>query len=159
MARRMAGNTLEIPIRRLCRWVGKELYFACQLSVERGGMGEIRATKVLVVDDDATICQILRACLQDHGFEVQSAGSGEEAMAAFATEVFRVVITDIMMAGMDGHEVTRLVKKSSPQTQVVVITGADERQEEARAYRNGADGFLAKPFDMGELLEELNPVS
>lgn len=115
-------------------------------------------TKVLVVDDDIVMSQILTACLQDYGFEVRSANSGKEALAVFAEETFQVVVTDLIMDEIDGHEVTRQVKKSAPETHVVVITGACEKQEKPKAYKNGADGFLSKPFDMTKLLEKITPM-
>lgn len=107
---------------------------------------------ILVVDDDKITCEIIAAVLKDHGFAVKIAYSGEEAIDKFQRSKFNAVLTDLEMGKVDGNEVVRYVKLLSPQTIAVIITGYSGREHENLAYRNGADAFLAKPFDIDDLL-------
>ena len=109
--------------------------------------------RILVVDDTPANVRLLEAVLGPEGYDLLSAYSGEEALAAVADGEPDVVLLDILMPGMDGYEVCRRLRQG-PETQalpVLMITAGGEQQKLA-ALEAGADDFIAKPFDRAELL-------
>lgn len=108
---------------------------------------------VLAVDDQHTNLKLLDAVLTPRGHRVLLASSGPEALAVLETEDVDIVLLDILMPGMDGHEVCRRIR-STPATEflpVVMITASGSEQRLV-ALQSGADDFVAKPFDQAELL-------
>ena len=113
---------------------------------------DIPAT-VLAVDDQPTNLRLLDAVLTPRGHRVVTAQSGVEALALLETEDVDIVLLDILMPEMDGHEVCRRIR-SKPATEflpVVMITASGTEQRLA-ALESGADDFITKPFDKSELL-------
>jgi len=111
------------------------------------------AARVLVVDDQPTNVRLLHAILSVSGYEVSTAASGESALASIEASEPDLVLLDILMPGMGGHEVCRRIRER-PETAylpVVMVTASGEEQKLA-ALRAGADDFLTKPIDRQELL-------
>ena len=108
---------------------------------------------VLAVDDLPQNLRLLDAVLSPRGYRVLTAASGEEALAMLPTSGADLVLLDIVMPGMDGYEVCRRIRTSPgfEYLPVVMITASGE-QEKIRAIEAGADDFVSKPFDQGELL-------
>jgi adenylate cyclase len=108
---------------------------------------------VLAVDDQPANLRLLEAVLSPRGYHVRTAGSGAEALAALAEEDVDLVLLDIVMPGMDGYQVCRAIRADQRFAflPVVMITAAGN-QERLQALEAGADDFVAKPFDKGELL-------
>jgi class 3 adenylate cyclase/CheY-like chemotaxis protein len=107
----------------------------------------------LAVDDEPANLRLLDAVLAPRGYRVLTAPSGAEALALLETEDVDLVLLDIVMPGMDGHEVCRRIR-SMPETEflpVVMITASGSEQRLA-ALESGADDFVTKPFDKSELL-------
>lgn len=109
--------------------------------------------KVLVVDDDPTIRDVLRVMLGFEGCQVVDAPDGESALVMFAAIRPDVVILDVTMPGMDGVEVCRQLKATSHPARVVMLTARDHPEDERRALDAGADAYLRKPFSPLEVLE------
>jgi adenylate cyclase len=108
---------------------------------------------VLAVDDQPTNLRLLDAVLTPRGHRVLTAASGPQALALLESEDVDIVLLDIVMPEMDGHEVCRRIR-STPATEflpVVMITASGSEQRLA-ALESGADDFVTKPFDQGELL-------
>jgi class 3 adenylate cyclase/CheY-like chemotaxis protein len=111
-----------------------------------------RAT-ILVVDDVPENVRLLEAVLAPRGYEVVTAGSGKEALEMVASDPPSLVLLDLVMPGMDGHEVCRRLRaEPSSQFLPVVMVTASGEQEKVRALETGADDFVTKPFDQAELL-------
>ncbi|GAB4266262.1 MAG: hybrid sensor histidine kinase/response regulator [Deferrisomatales bacterium] len=106
---------------------------------------------VLVIDDDPSLMGVIAAYLEEEGYRVGSARSGEAGLAAFDREPYDIVITDLKMPGISGLEVVRRVKEKRPETEVIVITGYATVQTGVEATRDGAYDFLLKPLKVQQL--------
>jgi class 3 adenylate cyclase len=110
--------------------------------------------RLLVVDDTAVNRKLLGDLLAARGYEVTTAGSGAEALAAIATAVPDLVLLDVMMPGMSGYEVCQAIR-ADPATAmlpVIMVTALDPGQERVKGIEAGADDFLSKPINQPELL-------
>jgi two-component system KDP operon response regulator KdpE len=114
-------------------------------------------TRLLVVDDDPQIQRMLRSQFAAREYEVEIAGSGEEALRAVGEFLPDLVLLDITMPGMDGLAVCRELREWSP-VPVILLTAADAPQTKMTALDLGADDYLTKPFHMGELLARIRAV-
>jgi DNA-binding response OmpR family regulator len=119
-----------------------------------------RAVRVLVVDDDPVILELLRVNFEMEGYEVLRASDGEQGLAKARDEAPDVVLCDIMMPRLDGIElVTRL--RRDPRTAelpIVLLSAKAQKLEVDRGLSVGADDYVTKPFDPLELLDRVNAV-
>jgi putative two-component system response regulator len=111
--------------------------------------------RVLCVDDESVILQILRRLLEVQGFEPATCDDPLIALSEFTEGAFDVVITDIHMPGLDGLALMRKLRDIQPELPVVVVTGHGTVDTAIQALREGATGMLVKPFTGGELLAEV----
>ena len=116
--------------------------------------GEGPVSTVLVVDDDATLRALLRDVLESAGHEVQTACDGFAALRAVQSARPDCVLLDVMMPGLDGHEVLSRLRQLDRRGSlpVVMLTAADDDTNARRAWGGGVDYLLGKPFDVDELL-------
>jgi cyclic di-GMP phosphodiesterase len=108
-------------------------------------------TKVLVIDDEAVVREVIVAMLAGSGYEVVCAATAAEALELFSDESIRVVITDIFMPDGSGLELLETMRIRRPNLPIVLVTGATTRDDLSEALARGADGFVAKPFTQTEL--------
>lgn len=111
--------------------------------------------RVLVVDDERGVCELLEAGLERKGFEVAWRTSGPEALALLGNRDFDVVVTDLTMPGMTGLELCARVAAIRPEVPVVVITAFGSADTATAAIRAGACEFLTKPFELSALRQTL----
>ncbi len=112
-----------------------------------------RPVRVLAVDDQPVNLRLLDAVLAPRGHHLLTAGSGEEALALLRSQPVDVVLLDIVMPGLDGHEVCRRIRADARTAYLpVVMITASGSQQRLTALESGADDFLTKPFDQAELL-------
>ena len=102
--------------------------------------------KILVVDDEKGIRRELTALLREEGYSAEAAASGTEAMAIMSEQSFDIVVTDLMMPGIDGMELLRNIKGDYPNTIVVMITAHGSERIAVEAMRAGAYDYIPKPF-------------
>ncbi len=108
-------------------------------------------TRILVVDDEPQIRRALRTSLEAHGYEVRTAGTGEEAIVASAEEAPDLIVLDLGLPDLDGAAVIARVRSFSD-VPVIVLSVRDRQADKVGALDAGADDYVTKPFDMGELL-------
>ena len=108
--------------------------------------------KVLIVDDEERVVQSIAGVLEDEGFQVTKARSGEEAIKIFQQEVPDVTLLDIWMPGMDGMEVLKRLKWIAPECQVIMISGHATISTAMTAVKLGAFDFIEKPLSLDLLL-------
>jgi two-component system KDP operon response regulator KdpE len=111
-------------------------------------------TTILVVDDEPQIRRALRTSLEAHGYTVQTAGTGEEAVVAAAEASPDLVFLDLGLPDLDGTEVIKRVRSFS-EVPVIVLSVRDRQADKVAALDAGADDYVAKPFGMEELLARL----
>lgn len=102
--------------------------------------------RVLVVDDDPAVTSVLKRGLAYEGFAVDTAASGEDALALARERPPDVVILDIMMPGLDGLEVLRRLRAADPQLPVLMLTARDAPADQVKGLTEGADDYVVKPF-------------
>jgi two-component system, chemotaxis family, chemotaxis protein CheY len=110
---------------------------------------------ILVIDDKATMRELVRRMLERAGHAVVDAEDGEAGMAAFGRHRPDIVITDLIMPKKEGIETIRQVRHLQPSAKVIAMSGGDEVNLHS-AKKLGADEILAKPFEMAVLLEMVN---
>jgi DNA-binding response OmpR family regulator len=113
--------------------------------------------KILVVDDDNNICELLRLYLEKEQYTVSIAGSGTEALARFSAENPDIVLLDIMMPGLDGWQVCREIRKKS-NCPIIMITAKGETFDKVLGLELGADDYVVKPFDAKEIVARIKAV-
>jgi len=106
---------------------------------------------ILVVDDEENVVQILEDLLKENPYDVDTVGSGEEALAALAARSYDLLLTDINLPGVNGLEVLTAAKEADPEMVVVVITGYASTGTAIDALRQGAYDYITKPFDLWEV--------
>ena len=113
--------------------------------------------KILVVDDDTNICELLRLYLTKEGYQVTTANDGEEGLEKFNQLKPDMVLLDVMMPRMDGLEVCRRIRKAG-NTPVMMLTAKGQKSDRIAGFNAGADDYLPKPFDPDELLSRVRAI-
>ena len=113
--------------------------------------------KILVVDDDANICELLRLYLTKEGYQVTTANDGEEGLEKFNQLKPDMVLLDVMMPRMDGLEVCRRIRKLG-NTPVMMLTAKGETFDKVLGLELGADDYMVKPFDTKEVVARIKAV-
>lgn len=107
--------------------------------------------KILVIDDDAVVRDVIGEMLAIAGYDVVAAGTAAEALELFMDEEISLVVSDIVMPDLSGLELLEAMRLHRPSLPIVLVTGANTRDNLSEALTRGADGLVAKPFTQGEL--------
>ena len=113
-------------------------------------------THLLIVDDEKALREAVAERLADHGFSVEQADSGEEALQRLADFAFDVLVTDLRLPGIDGRKVLDAARERYPDIIAIVITGFGTVKDAVEAIKQGASDFITKPFQFDALLHVLN---
>jgi DNA-binding response OmpR family regulator len=109
--------------------------------------------KILCVDDEPSIRELLHRVLTDEGYDVLTAGDGRQALVMAAEQPPDLILLDIMMPGLDGMETCRQLRArtATRNVRVIILTAYDQRERLEESIAAGADDFLGKPIDLTEL--------
>lgn len=113
--------------------------------------------KVLIVDDDENICELLRLYFEKDGFDTVIANDGESAVAKYAIEEPDIIILDIMLPKLDGWQVCRTIRKTSA-VPIIMLTAKGETFDKILGLDLGADDYVTKPFDSKEVLARVRAI-
>lgn len=113
--------------------------------------------KILIVDDDKNICELLRLYIEKEGFEASIAYDGETALENFDSFGPDLVMLDIMLPGLDGWQVCREIRKKSSKP-IIMLTAKGEVFDKVLGLELGADDYVVKPFETKEVIARINAV-
>ena len=113
--------------------------------------------KILVVDDDSNICELLRLYLEKEGYEVTTANNGADAVRLFKEKEPDLMVLDIMLPMLDGWQVCREVRKFSDKP-IIMITAKGETFDKVLGFELGADDYIVKPFEPKEVIARVKAV-
>jgi len=108
--------------------------------------------RILIVDDDETIRTTMKAILEDEGYMVDLASTGEEAIQLTMKTTYNIALLDIRLPDMEGVELLKLMRDSVPRTRKIMVTGYPSMQNAIAALNKNADAYLLKPLDNEKLL-------
>jgi len=114
--------------------------------------------KVLVVDDEEDIVEVIRDRLEAYGFTVATAGTGLEALRRLSTEKFDGIFLDIKMPEMGGMEALEEIRKRDKKIPIIIITSSSTREAAIEAIAKGANEYVLKPFEWEELKAKIEKV-
>jgi two-component system OmpR family response regulator len=114
--------------------------------------------RILVVDDEPSILDVLSMAFRFQGFEVKTAASGEEALAAAAAFKPELMVLDIMLPDMEGFEVARRLGARRAEIPIIFLTARDATEDKIRGLTIGADDYVTKPFSLEELIARIRTV-
>ena len=114
--------------------------------------------KLLVVDDEPNIRELLSTSLRFAGFEVVSAGNGREALAAAELHAPDLAVLDVMLPDMDGFTVTRRLRAAGKHFPVLFLTAKDDTEDKVTGLTVGGDDYVTKPFSLDEVVARIRAV-
>ena len=113
--------------------------------------------RILIVEDEPDIQELLTAYLRDAGYETEAAGDGAAAVERFRSRPFDLVLLDLMLPKIDGFGVCELMRRQS-QVPILMLTALDGEEEQLRGFRLNIDDYVTKPFSMPVLLEKIRVI-
>ena len=114
--------------------------------------------RILAVDDQRYFRELIEGLLEGGGYSVRTCATGEEALHILQHEDFDIVVTDLVMPGIDGAELVRRVKERLPEQDIVMVTGVVDVKTAVEAMKLGATDYILKPFDRGTLTDSLDKI-
>ncbi|PLY13844.1 MAG: two-component system response regulator [Sedimenticola sp.] len=115
-------------------------------------------TRILIVDDEPRLCNSLKVLLELRGYSCDTATGGVKALQTLRQSSFDIMLLDLKMPELDGHQVMDYVKTSLPDLDVIIVSGETTFDEATWAYQQGAQDFLRKPYAAGELIRSIEKV-
>ena len=132
-------------------------YIGAEMAETAPEASPARSPRVLVVDDERSIVDFIRLGLQYEGFQVQTAADGQAALRLISEFKPHVVVLDVMMPKLDGLAVAGAIR-GNKDTGVIILSAKDDVEDRIKGLDVGADDYLVKPFDFGELLARIRAV-
>ena len=111
--------------------------------------------KILVVEDDKRIQEIISELLTEHGYLITTADNGKDGYDYFSENDYDLIITDIMMDIMDGHQMVKLIRAKDKEIKILMLTALGEEYDELKGFDLGADEYIAKPFSFNILIKRV----
>jgi two-component system response regulator AtoC len=116
------------------------------------------ALKVLLVDDEEDVVEVIQDRLEAYGFTVVTAGTGLEALKKLSTEKFDGIFLDVKMPEMDGMEALEEIRKTDKNIPIIIVTSSSTREAAIEAMAKGANEYVLKPFEWEELKDKIEKV-
>ena len=113
--------------------------------------------KILVIEDEPAIADLIKLELEMQGYRLKVAKDGEEGIAFLEQEAFDLVLLDIMLPKIDGYELLEYIKQVSDMP-TIFITARSSTNDKIKGLKKGADDYITKPFEMGELVARVETV-
>ncbi|MFW6259385.1 MAG: response regulator transcription factor, partial [Tangfeifania sp.] len=114
--------------------------------------------RILIVDDEKDLCEILQFNLESEGFTIDIAHSGEEALKK-PIEKYDLILLDVMMSGMSGFKVANLLRKDKKlKTPIIFLTAKGEENDILTGFNVGADDYISKPFSIKEVIARIKAI-
>ena len=120
-------------------------------------MAQIHKKKILVVDDDRDICEILSFNLKHEGYEVDTVHSAEDALKKLSPE-YNLILLDVMMGGMSGYQMAEKLRKDGNNINIIFLTAKDTENDMLTGFSVGADDYVSKPFSLKEVSARVKAV-
>jgi len=120
-------------------------------------MAQAHKKKILVVDDDRDICEILSFNLKHEGYEVDTVHSAEDALKKLSPE-YNLILLDVMMGGMSGYQMAEKLRKESNDINIIFLTAKDTENDMLTGFSVGADDYISKPFSLKEVSARVKAV-
>jgi two-component system, OmpR family, response regulator len=114
--------------------------------------------RILVVDDEPNIVDVVSMALRFHGFAVESAATGTEALAAVTSFRPHLILLDVMLPDMEGFEVARRLGAQRAGVPIIFLTARDDTQDKVRGLTSGGDDYVTKPFSLEELIARIRNI-
>jgi DNA-binding response OmpR family regulator len=115
--------------------------------------------RILLVEDEQTLGGVLKTGLEEHGYAVDLAEDGESGIAFVETEMYDLVILDVMLPDLDGFSVCRRLRSGVHNMPVLMLTALNSEDNRVKGLDSGADDYLTQPFDPRELLARARPAA
>ena len=106
--------------------------------------------RILLVDDDASTLEVIALYLESRDYSVVTCQGGEEALGLLEDHDFDLIISDVRMAGMNGFELLKTVRKRVPEVGFILMTAYEDKYPLSEALEAGADGYISKPFSLSK---------
>ena len=119
---------------------------------------ETNAMRILVVEDDRGVSRFISKGLTEEGFAVDTIFDGEEALHLCLSQIYDLIVLDIMLPGLSGFEILKTVRKKGSSVPVIFLTSKDDQKDIIHGLNLGADDYLVKPFSFQELLARIRAV-
>jgi DNA-binding response OmpR family regulator len=131
---------------------------SCKISTQASEVkGDTFLKSILIVEDEQAIARVLAAYLRKAGFDVRHAADGPTALTLFDSDVPSLVLLDVMLPGMDGWDLLRMIREKSA-CPVIMLTALDDIQDRLNGLNAGADDYMSKPFVPEEVVARVNAV-
>ncbi len=111
--------------------------------------------RILLVEDSLSLCEVLKTVLQKEKYEVQIANDGESGLELAMSDIFDLIILDVMMPKKNGFDVLKTLRKNRVMTPVIILTALTQEYNKVKGLDMGADDYLPKPFSTAELLARM----
>lgn len=122
-------------------------------------MADLKTYRILIVDDEEDICEILKFNLESEGYLVDTVNSGEEALA-LKIDRYQLFLLDVMMKGMSGYKLADEIRKRKKiSTPIIFITAKNSENDKLTGFSLGADDFITKPFSVKEIIARVKAVA
>ncbi|HEX5225519.1 MAG TPA: response regulator transcription factor [Solirubrobacteraceae bacterium] len=117
-----------------------------------------QANRILVVDDETSICEVISMALRYQGFAVETAGTGRDAVAAVSRFKPHLVVLDVMLPDMEGFEVAERLGAQRAGVPIIFLTARDATEDKVRGLTGGGDDYMTKPFSLEELVARIRTI-